>query len=300
MKIRALLIAMVLLVLYIVPANAHPNASEHYEEIEAVLFNNRHYSSSQQGDTLRAIHMIEYASTLCIDQFGDKNGTLLKGLREIWKVPGMPKSLAEINPNADQTQLSAKNHRTYTHQGWTFNYATNEEKGDLAHSDVRKKILLSTVNKVFSFNRVWPWGTHYTDQCDSFCALLYYIHIIGDYMEDCNEKDGSLERYNCESNGRKIPFASYSEPDVYSELLLYIPRIFPSQNCSPLLSEIQTLAEDARRDANTTDGRITEDRYEVMGRHVKKLMDALAGENGQYNYIHSYLMKEKFFNAIFH
>lgn len=35
-----------------------------------------------------------------------------------------------------------------------------------------------------------------------------------------------------------------------------------------------------------------------MSLHVQKLMDLLTGENGEYNYIHTYLEKEKFFKSV--
>ena len=285
-----------------ISVSAHPNASEHYEEIEAVLFNDRSYSKSQSENIKRAVHMLEYATTLSIDQFGETNGTLLKGLR-LWKVPGIPKELSEINPSKSQTQLSARNHRTYTHQGWNYDYA-NETNGDLAHSDVRRTILLSTVNKVFSFSffsgKLLFFDLGYSEQCDAFCALLYYVHIIGDYIEDCNPETGSIERFNGTTNGKKIPFAAYSKPDVFSELIECIPKIFPDQNCNVLLDEIKLLADQARSDAATSNGQIdSQDQFEKMSLHVQKLMDLLTGENGEYNYIHTYLESEKFFKSVF-
>lgn len=301
---RIISLILSLLVLFNSPVyvSAHPNASEHYEEIEAVLFNDRFYSRSQSENIKRAVHMLEYATTLSIDQFGETNGTLLKGLR-LWKVPGIPKDLSEINPSKSQTQLSAKNHRTYTHQGWKHNYA-NERNGDLAHSDVRRTIMLSTVNKVFSFSffsgKLLFFDLGYSEQCNAFCALLYYIHIIGDYIEDCNPEDGSIDRFNGTTNGKKIPFAAYSKPDVFSELIECIPKIFPGQDCDVLLDEIKLLADQARSDVATSDGQIdSEDQFEKMSLHVQKLMDLLTGENGEYNYIHAYLENEKFFTSVF-
>lgn len=301
---RILSLLLVLLVLYsTVPyVSAHPNASEHYEEIEAVLFNDRFYSKSQPENIKQAVHMLEYATTLSIDQFGETNGTLLKGLR-LWKVSGIPKELSEINPSKSQTQLSARNHRTYTHQGWNYDYA-NEINGDLAHWDVRKPIMLSTANKVFSFNsfsgKLLFFDLGYSEQCDAFCALLYYIHIIGDYIEDCNPESGSIDRFNGTTNGKKIPFAAYSKPDVFSELIECIPQIFPDQDCKALLDEIQLLADQARSDVASSDGQIDSiDQFEKMRTHVQKLMDLLTGENGEYNYIHTCLENEKFFNSIF-
>lgn len=68
-----LVILMLLCSFSTVSVNAHQNASEHYEELEAMLFDSRNFYESVQGDILTAIRTIEYASTLCIDQFGESN-----------------------------------------------------------------------------------------------------------------------------------------------------------------------------------------------------------------------------------
>lgn len=133
-----------------------------------------------------------------------------------------------------------------------------------------------------------------------FFSLHRHIHIIGDYIEDCNPEDGSIDRFNGTTNGKKIPFAAYSKPDVFSELIECIPKIFPGQDCDVLLDEIKLLADQARSDAATSNGQIdSEDQFEEMSLHVQKLMDLLTGENGEYNYIHAYLENEKFFTSVF-
>lgn len=132
-------------------AQAHQNAAEHYEELEAMLFNSRNFHESVEGDERKAVRVLEYASTLCIDQFGESDRILLEGLKK-WGVEGIISNISEINPDeGDSIKLSARNHRTYTHQGWDYSY-TGEKYGDLANWPERKNILLASAEKVFDFS----------------------------------------------------------------------------------------------------------------------------------------------------
>ena len=293
----------------IVSVEAHQNASEHYEELEAMLFDSRNFHESAQDNTLTALRTIEYASTLCIDQFGESNSTLLTGLKK-WGVPGIPSNVSEINPDdTDPVKLSPTNHRTYTHQGWEHSY-TSEKYGDLAHWPVRKNILLAATEKVFNFNTFsGKWlliDFGYSDKCDSFSALVYYNHLLGDYLEDVDPEKGNIDKFNGISNGHKIPFASNaSNPtDMFSEIEKHLAVLFSEQAkggrvYDSLISDIDTLAAKSRRISGSSDGTITSDNYDDMQACVQEFMDILTGENGHYNAVHQLLMKEYFFSRVF-
>lgn len=65
------------------------------------------------------------------------------------------------------------------HIGWDFEYAANKKV-----RANRKKILQNTVNKVFDFgalSRIFGSGTA---KSESMAALLYYSHILADYLAD--------------------------------------------------------------------------------------------------------------------
>ena len=287
---------------------AHQNAEEHYEELEAMLFNSRNFHESVEGDVRKAVRILEYASTLCIDQFGESNRILLDELQK-WGVKGIISNISEINPDeSDPIKLAAKNHRTYTHQGWDYNY-TGEKYGDLANWPGRKNIMLASAERVFDFSVLsgkWLFlDFGYPDKCDSFCALIYYNHLLGDYLEDINSKDGNIDRFNGKSNGKKIPFASDSliSTDIFSELEKHITILFEDQADSrvydSLMSDIETLSGKARRIIGNEEGTVTEENYKDIGACVRELMDILTGENNHYSAIHELLEKEKFFKDVF-
>lgn len=145
----------------------------------------------------------------------------------------------------------------------------------------------------------------YSDKCDSFCALIYYNHLLGDYLEDINSENGNIDRFNGKSNGKKIPFASDSLilTDIFSELEKHIAILFEDQSDSrvyaSLMSDIETLAGKARNITGNEEGTVTEKNYKDIGVCVRELMDILTGENSHYNAIHELLEKEKFFKDVF-
>ena len=310
--LRAVIIAFATCLLLTSCVYAHQNAAEHYEELEAMLFDNRQYvrtlnqQDEVEGKKYRAVRTLEWATTLCIDQFGDTNGTLLKGLK-LYGVKGLPSDVSKINPDEKApVKLSARNHRQYTHQGWDHAYS-EEKNGDLAKWGMRKKILLSSVEKTFDFSLLdgsllfLDFG--YSPKCNSFSAVLYYSHLLGDYLEDQN-----ADQFNGTSNGKKIPFARTTapgQPDIFSELMNHLDVMFSDQKAegsreySALMGDLRILAEEARSISGNGEGTINEENYSVMHECVQKLMDMLTGENGQTNYIHRMLMREKFFTDVF-
>ena len=294
---RALCILCCLVLVLVFPwdnASAHPQQKEHYEEYEAVLFNNRKYStSSLSAERKRNILILEYGTTLCIDQFGQaKDQGLLDDLNS-WGVGGIPRNVSEINPDASQTQLASKNHRMYTHRGWDFSYET-----DLAHWPIRKKILISAVCKVFGNE----FGN--SPKGESFAALLYYIHVLGDYIEDVT--DGDYKKFNGQSNGLKIPFAAAhpeSTHDVFYEIKYHLGILFADQTGSrkyrALISDIDDLAGRARKIVAQTGGINSTERCLEIKPLVLELMDILTGEHDHFNYVHELLKNEPFFVRVF-
>lgn len=283
---------------------AHERA-EHEKELEAMLFGTYKYN---EKDIQTNVEILEKASALCIDQFGASDKELLANLKK-WGVKGIISSISEINPDeSNPINLAAKNHRTYTHQGWDYNY-TGEKYGDLANWSARKNILLASAERVFDFSVLsgkWLFMDFgYSDKCDSFCALIYYNHLLGDYLEDINSKDGNIDRFNGKSNGKKIPFASDSliPTDIFSELEKHIAILFEDQADSrvydSLMSDIETLADKARNITGNEEGTVTEKNYKDIGICVRELMDVLTGENNHYNAIHELLTKEDFFEDVF-
>lgn len=296
---------------------AHPTQPKHWEELEAMLFDNREYKKqfnqhdSEDKKTLIKIWTLEYGQTICIDQFGETDQMLLRGLHN-YGVHGIPKNVSEINPkknNEKVPQLSGKNHHTYTHQGWDFDY-TKTEYGDIAKWPIRKNVLLASVETVFDFStfsgKILGINVGYTEKCNSFSALLYYLHVLGDYWEAEN-----AQQFNGGKgvNGNMIPFASStpsSTPDLISEIIKHLEIIFADQKTeSPrqyndLISDIQKIGEDARSISGNPDGTIMQEQYEKMIYNVRELMKILIGEGDHKNYIHQMLLREDFFTDAFY
>lgn len=67
-----------------------------------------------------------------------------------------------------------------------------------------------------------------------------------------------------------------------------------------LMSDIETLAKEARKISGNSEGTVTEENFEEMRTFVQKLMDILTGENGHFNAINDLLMNEKFFTEVFY
>ena len=209
-----------------------------------------------------------------------------------------------------EIKLSPANHRTYTHQGWNYSY-NKETYGDLASWSVRKNILLASTEKIFDFSFLsgkWLFFEFgYSDKCDSFSALVYYNHLLGDYIEDVDWQKGSVDKFNGTSNGLKIPFASDSlnPVDMFSEIEKHLIILFEDQEGNDrvydsLISDIDILANRARKITGNAEGTITEKNYGDIQVCVQELMDILTGENGHYNAVHELLMKEKFFTDVFY
>lgn len=150
------------------------------------------------------IEALECASYLCIDQFNSNGQTDLDKLIR-FGVKGIPSSVEEIAFTASGTT-----HRSYTHRGWrSSNNSISTEKRAL-----REQILLNTADTIFDFN-----GNE--KQRESFCALIYYIHLLGDHMDDTSYKV---------KNGLKMDVGGRKDKtDIIHELEKHIAVVFSDQ-----------------------------------------------------------------------
>lgn len=237
-----------------------------------------------------AIEAIECAAYLCPDQFNGNGKDELNTLI-VYGVPGIPKSIDEINFTSNWQ------HRRYTHLGWV-----PVEHPDVGNWDMRKEILLATVNKVFDFGPftdpiIFGWKVDYTDQCNSFCALVYYVHILGD-----NEALSTFDQYKKEGSyviplGRTHP--SNSNPDIIWELTeLYLPKLFSesvkaSNDYKTLIQKLTGLGSEVRSLAGRTGGINSEERFQEYKGYCDQLLEILS------TYIPKLLMQEPFFKKVF-
>lgn len=262
------------------------DADEHDSYLEQVLFGTCDFKDSQTESVKEKIQMLEYASYLAVDQCGSKGADELKFLKK-QKVKNLPQ-LEEFA----LTDIFFGNHRNYTHRGWNYVYTIQKgEKHDKANWQVRKKLLCSTVNKVFDFGLGNELFGKVCGQCNSFSALIYYVHILGDHIASDSYKVNDLT----------IPLArehAYEDnPDVFWEIKTYCEILFSSQKnsatYSSFMQELDNMAIQARSLVAVRGG-INEANFEQYHDYSKELMDLLI------DYVPLLLENENFFKAEFY
>lgn len=175
---------------------------DHDKYMIEVLFKN-FLEAENKADIQDEIAALESASYLAIDQFngnGQKDLDILKA----YGVIGLP-SLSTIDYSA-----SGKTHRSYTHRGWDHVYvglAADRWKQ-------RKQIMLNTADAVFDFQ-----GNE--KQKESFCAVIYYVHILGDLLDD--------ENYKIDNGLIMDPGGRADKEDIIDELLKHFKVLFEDQ-----------------------------------------------------------------------
>ena len=149
--------------------------------VSQVLFGN--YALSKSSD--EKVKMLMAALYLCSEQ-SDNSGQDKINYLKSKKVSNVP-TLSEINIKKEELI-------DCSHIKWEDEYSTAKKI-----QTNRKKILRNTVNKVFDFGFFNNLFGSNKGKCDSFSALLYYTHILSDYLaDDPNETAPNV-------NGKLIP-----------------------------------------------------------------------------------------------
>jgi len=203
LKILSILLCTLLVFGSIVQISHAYERRDHDAYMREVMF--RNFKETKNDHIIASeLQALECASYLAIDQFNDNGQKDLDFLLN-YGVKGIPSNVSEISFDASGTT-----HRTYTHRGWNFQYFTvTTEKWPL-----RKEILLKTADAIFDFQ-----GND--AQRDSFCALIYYIHILGDHMDD---------KSYLTKNGLKMDVGGrIDKEDIIHELLKHIEVVFADQ-----------------------------------------------------------------------
>lgn len=128
--------------------------------IAQLLLGNQSYSKSSNKN----LKILENALYLCSEQADKKGQSNLEYLKKN-NVSGIP-SLDKININNSQLYKCS-------HNSWNY-----EARNTNSEQKYRKKILQNAVNKVFNF------GIFDNKKSESMAALLYYFHILSDYLAD--------------------------------------------------------------------------------------------------------------------
>lgn len=259
----------------------------HDKTLEEVLFGNNMYSSSKGEPIKKAAKALKCASYLAIDQYNGKGEADITFLKNDFQVSGIP----EIS---DIDFTSNNNHRRYTHRGWDYTYVP-----DKANWQKRKSILLSTVNKEFNFKKspnkvlgkVNKKYLEYDKKCDSFCALIYYIHIIGDQIDN---KTYTQFRSNYPN---QMKLGGKDEENIIAELLKHTEILFEDQVSSNKYTHLKTslTSLNGKIKALLRDGDInTEEKYTQYIEYAKQLEKILSAN------IPNLLREEEFFKKVYY
>ena len=180
---------------------------KHSEILRDVLFGTNSTITFNDKEQIK-FDLLDFSSRIAIDQYNNHYITELKSLKS-----NRIKTVSSIN-EIDFTSNS--HHQRYTHRGWNFTYPKDE-----ANWPLRKKLMLETTGKIFSFDS--------NEQHDAFTALIYYIHILGDH--DWDSISNAMERIALGGRSDKL--------DILDELAnIYLPKLFKNQK-----SEVNNLCE---------------------------------------------------------
>ncbi len=156
-------------------------------------------------------------------------------------------------------------HRALTHRGWEYNYEV-----DIAHWNIRKRIMLETVNHIFDFGFLsgrYFDVDRYDKRCDSFAAVVYYIHILQDHLESKALKNLIM------------PIAQeHDNKAVIDELLKHFEILFEDQKITrvyqTMVSDMMLIQYQAKRLVGSG-GLITEEKLEDYYNCCVSLKDIL-------------------------
>ena len=272
-----------------IPVYAH-DRKQHDLDIESVLFGKVNFSTSKEADVQNAAKALKCAAYLAIDQFNGKGADELNFLEKEYKVSGLPK-LSEIDFRGNN------NHRRYTHRGWDFQYG----KSDVGHWTVRKSILLKTVDKQFDFEKspnaiLGHFNEKYLEydkKCDSFCALIYYTHIIGDYIG--NETYG---QFRSNYPNQMDLGGTNDDYSITAELLKHTKILFADQKDThkyiTLQNSLTALDGKIRKLVLSKEGIDTEEKYKQYTEYAEDLKDILTHN------IPNLLKEEDFFKKVYY
>lgn len=278
--------AFILVTSALIMCYAHPTAGEHDKELEAVLFE-RGYSKHQEKikDYVTAI---EYASNLTIDQYGGSGKDKYRKLKEL-RMGGLPLRFDKIDYSEDLfgqgKKINPNTHRLYTHQGWDIDYGNSKVN---KFWEARKKILLGTVNSIFDFGKFSAF-TGYSDRCNSLAGIIYFVHILGDYVE-ADSKDKIL--FLADLSGRT------DGCDMIPALQYYMETLFKDQKSSQdykdLMIGLEYIGKKAGRIVRSTGGVNTDEEFQEYRQYAVDLMELLQ------NHMPQLLKNEEFFKNVFY
>ena len=271
------------------------SGDDHNTQLFQVLFGRSRRYETMTADEQRAVQALQHAIYLCIDQYNGSGRYSLDYLRR-FRVRNLP-AFERIDIR-NLTSHGERGHQRFTHLGWDFDkYPRNMRINGQTYNfqeiwNLRKRLLLSTTDRVFNFRR----NEIEMNKRDSFAALLYYAHILGDHIGD--SRSSYMDRipisprpdYRNNRSGENS-----NNPTIYTELLYHLPRLFREQTNSPdyqLLYNWLNQNENKNRQFPTGTS-ITDEEYADLQRFAQETLDKLI------IYVPRLLQNEAFFIRVF-
>ncbi len=284
-KAKIALFLVLLVINFNQSALADFDETDHNRWTETMLFGNPSYSSSKYPETKANVVFLEDALMICIDEFSTNRNKCQEKLNHLITahVPNLPSDISVIDFTAGNFHEETS-HRAYTHRGWYYEY--NSFATEKSHPEIRRQILISVVDYVFSFNKYSTSPKQAEELCDAMCCFLYNTHIIADRYH-------SSAYYGAVST---LPLAYSGAESVIQDLLICLPVLFKDQvksdsNYSALIRKLQSM--DSRIIKSHRANITSEEHLEIDQQYAKELRDILK------QYIPDLLLQQTWFNHVF-
>lgn len=198
-------------------AYAH-NDHEHDKEMEAVLWGNKSRYILNDSVLRDKARCLKDATSIALDQFNRTKAIQLKHL-EMQGIDGIPTNVIDtIEEGGIDFSANGLTHRKYTHLGWTYVYS---DQYAIANWQKRKQIMMNTVKSILN--------TDEEKLCDSFAAVLYYIHILGDLQTDSVQIKRDQVIPLIDKHGVSDLLRYHPNKDIILELNHYLPILFENR-----------------------------------------------------------------------
>lgn len=275
MKIAKRILSCICIValVFLVPIKAEAYERDGHDKLMLdVLFKNFKEIDNDKS-VKQEIEALECACYLAIDQFNE-SGQKALDILHTYGVKGIPDNIDDIKISA-----SPSNHRSYTHRGWDFAYFGVQGE----QWPARQNVMIATVGTIFDFD-----GD--IQKQENFCKLLYYIHILGDHMDDTSYKI---------NNGLKMDVGGrIDQNDIIHEWLDCIEIVFADQKYTHkyrgLTASLERYNSKFRKLGRSRADIDTDEKFEKYIENCEDLMNMMT------MYVPEMLKEEEFFNEVFY
>jgi len=268
----------------------------HNKDLDKMMFAGKEFSPSSDV----AIERLELAAEVAIDQYNGSKNHELSTIRELYAKGQhhVPDSIQEIN------YTDSSRHRRFTHRGWDFVYTDQPNNCDGNWQKIwlkRRDILLYVSNQLFVFDDDTVADGEYTEKCNSFCALVYYIHIIGDHENDYSTNSNNQFYFDdkmgvgglCDKaalGDEGLPYNNLNV-DIIDEIIMHSNTIFTSKKSTTRLfvfkNSLRRLDNKFKKIVDE-EGKITDStKYKKYIKELEKILE---------DNLYYLLLQEDFFN----